>query len=207
MWIIVLAAAIVGCAHNRAETPATAQGAGPGMSAATTAQQRALLLSGGIDATGTPHLDPAFVLDAPPSPPEGEGRHTITGRDANGAELFSLRFEMPVIADGDGSSSFVFAVPVEEGWAERLASITLDGPGGSFTLDRSTDRPMAIPPRPRNRTDPADHARPAARASGAGGSRGAGGGNGIRALLQPRDPRPGRTGGADRAIRQSQYDK
>ena len=144
MWIIVLAAAIVGCAHNRAGTSATAQGAGPGMSAATTAQQRALLLSGGIDATGTPHLDPAFVLDAPPSPPEGEGRHTITGRDAIGAELFSLRFEMPVIADGDGSSSFVFAVPVEEGWAERLASITLDGPGGSFTLDRTTDLPMAI---------------------------------------------------------------
>ena len=115
MWIIVLAAAIVGCAHNRAGTSATAQGAGPGMSAATTAQQRALLLSGGIDAEGTPHLDPAFVLDAPP---------------------------------GD-------------------------------------------PARPRNRTDPADHARPAARASGAGGSRGAGGGNGIRALLQPRDPRPG----------------
>ena len=86
----------------------------------------------------------ATVLDAPPSLPEGEGLHLITGRDADGTELFSLRFEMPVIADGDGSSSFVFAVPAEEGWAERLANITLEGPGGSFTLDRDSDRPMAI---------------------------------------------------------------
>ena len=144
MWIIVLAAATIGCAHNRADTAATTQDAGAGASAATASQQRVLFISGGADARGTPHLDPAFVLDAPPSPPEGEGRHRITGRDADGAELFSLRFEMPVIADGDGSGSFLFAVPVQEGWASRLASITLDGPGGSSTLDRSTDRPMAI---------------------------------------------------------------
>ncbi len=144
MWTMVLAAATVGCAHNSAETSATAQYAGLGMSASTATQQRALFLWGGADAAGTPHLDPAFVLDAPPSPPEGEGRYTITGRDADGTELFLLRFEMPVIADGDGSGSFVFAVPVQEGWAERLASITLEGPGGSFTLDRTTDRPMAI---------------------------------------------------------------
>ena len=144
MWTIVIAAATIGCAHNSAETAATAQGATPGTSAATAPQQRVLFLWGGADARGTPHLDPAFVLEAPPSPPEGEGRHRITGRDADGAELFSLRFEMPVIADGDGSSSFVFAVPVQEGWADRLASIILEGPGGSFTLDRETDRPMAI---------------------------------------------------------------
>ena len=144
MWTIVIAAATIGCAHNSAETAATAQGAGPGMSAATAPQQRVLFLWGGADARGTPHLDPAFVLDAPPSLPEGEGSHRITGRDADGAELFSLQFEMPVIADGDGSGSFVFAVPVQEGWADRLASITLEGPGGSFTLDRSSDRPMAI---------------------------------------------------------------
>ena len=110
----------------------------------TTTQQRVLFLWGGADARGAPHLDPAFVLDAPPSLPRADGPHRITGRDADGAELFALRFEMPVIADGDGSSSFVFALPVREGWADALASITLSGPGGSFTLDRSTDRPMAI---------------------------------------------------------------
>ena len=70
MWIIVLAAATIGCAHNRAETAATAQDAGPGTSAATASQQRVLFISGGAD----------------------------------------------------GSGSFVFAVPVHEGWADRLAS-------------------------------------------------------------------------------------
>ena len=55
----------------------------------------------------------------------------ITGRDADGGELFSLSFEMPEVADGDGSSSFVFALPVRAGWAGELASITLSGPGGA----------------------------------------------------------------------------
>ena len=39
---------------------------------------------------------------------------------------------------------FVFALPVRAGWANALASITLSGPGGSFTLDGETDRPMTI---------------------------------------------------------------
>lgn len=112
--------------------------------ATSTTQQRVLFLWGGVDAEGTPHLDPAFVLEAPASLPRTEGTHRLAGHDAAGSELFSLRFEMPVIADGDGSSSFVFAIPVREGWAAALASITLSGPGGSFSLDRSTDRPMAI---------------------------------------------------------------
>ena len=107
-------------------------------------QERVLFLWGGVDAEGTPHLDPAFVLDAPASLPHSDGPHQITGRDTNGLELFTLRFSMPVIADGDGSSSFVFALPVREDWADALASITLAGPGGSFTLDRNSDRPMAI---------------------------------------------------------------
>ena len=107
-------------------------------------QERVLFLWGGVDAEGVPHLDPAFVLDGPASLPRSEGPHRITGRDTDGAELFALRFEMPTIADGDGSSSFVFLLPVREEWADALASITLSGPGGSFTLDKSSDQPMAI---------------------------------------------------------------
>ena len=107
-------------------------------------QERVLFLWGGVDPEGVPHLDPAFVFDAPTSLPRSDGPHRITGRDTEGAELFSLRFEMPVVADGDGSSSFVFALPVREEWADALVSITLSGPGGSFTLDKSSDQPMAI---------------------------------------------------------------
>jgi len=97
-----------------------------------------------VDARGVPHLDPSFVLHGSPHIPGAGGPHGITGRDENGAELFTLRFEMPEVADGDGSSSFVFSLPARQEWADRLASITLSGPGGSVTLDRSSDLPMAI---------------------------------------------------------------
>ena len=51
---------------------------------------------------------------------------------------------MPEIADAEGRSSFVFALPVETGWSAELASITLSGPGGTAILDGDTDRPMVI---------------------------------------------------------------
>ena len=51
---------------------------------------------------------------------------------------------MPEVADGDGSSSFTFLLPVRPGWEGKLASVTLTGPGGSATLDEDSHRPMAI---------------------------------------------------------------
>ncbi len=57
---------------------------------------------------------------------------------------------MPDVADGDGGSSFVFALPVQPEWEGNLASITLSGPGGTVTLDGATDRPMAILRDPRS---------------------------------------------------------
>jgi hypothetical protein len=109
-----------------------------------TIRTRNLLLWGGIDADRVPFLDPVFVIDAPPSLPRSIGEYVVSGRASDGTVLFSLPFEMPVVADGDGSSSFVFMLPVEPGWAGSLASVTLDGPGGSATLDEDSNRPMAI---------------------------------------------------------------
>ena len=60
------------------------------------------------------------------------------------ADVFVFGTGCPWVADGDGSSSFVFVLPVQSGWAEALASITLTGPGGSATIDADTDLPMAI---------------------------------------------------------------
>ena len=108
------------------------------------ARSRSLLLWGGVDAEGEPYLDPAFVITAPPALPGSIGAYRIVGSTANSGELFSLSFTMPEVADGDGSSSFVFVLPVQSGWAEALASITLTGPGGSATIDADTDLPMAI---------------------------------------------------------------
>ena len=105
---------------------------------------QSLLLWGGIDADGVPFLDPVFVIDAPPALPRSIGDYVVSGRTGGGTVLFSLDFEMPEVADGDGSSSFVFVLPVESGWEGTLASVTLTGPGGSVTVDRESSRPMAI---------------------------------------------------------------
>ena len=111
---------------------------------AASGRHATLLLWGGIDDAGTPYLEPAFVLDAPPALPRSDGEHLILGKTATGRELFELRFEMPRIRDGNGATSFAFAMPVQSGWADALASLTLSGPGGSVTLDREGDRPVAL---------------------------------------------------------------
>ncbi len=111
---------------------------------------RSLLLWGGVGADSVPFLKPAFVVDAPPTPARPGGGYQLTGRSGDGAELFSLSFAMPVVADGDGGSSFVFAIPVQSEWEHRLATITLTGPGGSATLDADTDQPVVILRDPRS---------------------------------------------------------
>ena len=111
---------------------------------------RSLLLWGGMDPEGEPFLEPAFVVDAPAALPDSAGEYRVTGRTVSGGELFSLSFTMPETADGDGSSSFAFVLPVRPGWEGNLATITLSGPGGSVTLDGESDRPMAILRNPRS---------------------------------------------------------
>ena len=111
---------------------------------------QALLLWGGIDADSVPFLEPVFVIDAPPALPRSAGDYRLTGRTGGGTALFSLAFDMPEVADGNGSSSFVFVLPVRPGWEGSLASITLSGPDGSVTLDGDSDRPMAILRNPRS---------------------------------------------------------
>ena len=118
--------------------------------AAFAAPSRSLLLWGGIGADSVPFLDPAFVVDAPAALPDSAGEYRLTGQSDSGAELFSLAFAMPETADGDGSSAFAFVLPVQPGWEGSLASITLTGPGGSFTLDGDSDLSVTILRNPRN---------------------------------------------------------
>ena len=110
-----------------------------------------LLLWGGVDPNGVPFLEPAFVVDAPPALPPSGGHYRLSARSDTGAELFTLAFDMPEVAHGDGASSFAFALPMQPDWAGSLSSITLSGPGGSATLDHHTDRPMTILPRSADR--------------------------------------------------------
>jgi len=110
-----------------------------------TMERRGLLVWGGVDDEGVPSLEPAVVVDAPPSGPRGPGPYTLTGTDAAGGRLFSFSFDMEEVADAEGEvAQFAFILPVEPGWAGSLASITLTAPDGSATLDGETDVPMAI---------------------------------------------------------------
>lgn len=108
------------------------------------AATRTLLVSGGADAGGALHLDPAFVVEARPELPHAAGPYTLTGRRADGTELFSLSFDMGEIWDGDGESGFTFALPVEPAWETALASLSLSGPGGSVEIAEGSEPPMAI---------------------------------------------------------------
>ena len=116
-----------------------------GESSRAPAPARSLLLWGGTGPDGRLRLEPAFIVDAPPALPAGGGDHRLRGLDAVGGELFSLRFRMPELADAGGRSAFAFVLPADPGWAGRLASITLSGPGGAATtLDSRTRRPSAL---------------------------------------------------------------
>ena len=107
-------------------------------------RSQALLLWGGVDEAGVPFLEPAFVVDVPTVLPDSTGPYTLSGAARDGRELFSLDFPIYAMPDSEGNGSFVFALPARPGWEGGLASITLSGPGGSFTLDGETDQPMAI---------------------------------------------------------------
>jgi len=109
-----------------------------------------LLLWGGLDTRGKPFLEPAFVVDAPPTLPGSGAEYRLAGHSSAGNELFALSFDMPEVADGGGGTGFAFVLPAETGWAGNLARITLSGPGGSVRLDGDSDLGLAIVRDPRN---------------------------------------------------------
>ena len=118
--------------------------------AATAESTSSLLLWGGIRTDSLPFLEPVFLVDAQPELPRSGGEYRLTGQTVDGAALFTLSFGMPEVADGDGSSSFAFVLPVRPEWEGNLASVRLTGPGGSFTLDSDSDIPMSILRNPRS---------------------------------------------------------
>ena len=108
------------------------------------AATRTILLWGGVNASRELFLEPTFVVTAPPSLPDENGPYVLTGEDVDGGVLFSLNFSMSEIADGDGGSSFVFALPVQPEWPDRLARIALSGPEGVVTMGSDEDRSVAL---------------------------------------------------------------
>lgn len=106
---------------------------------------RVLLLWGGVSADGRPFLNPTFVVDGVRSSSPGRaGAWRIVGEAEGGDELFSQAFEMAETADGDGRSSFVFALPAAEDWAGTLERIVLRGPEGTAELRAESHPPMRL---------------------------------------------------------------
>ena len=71
--------------------------------------------------------------------------YRLTGRGADGAELFGLSFDMRRVLDGAADAkAFAFTLPVEPGWAESLVEIVLAGPEGRATAGPEGVRPMAL---------------------------------------------------------------
>ena len=60
---------------------------------------RSLLLWGGVNADGTPFLEPAFAVNAPATLPDSAGDYRLEGLRSDSTELFSLTFGMLEVAD------------------------------------------------------------------------------------------------------------
>ncbi len=108
---------------------------------------KALLIWGGRDGEGGLHLNPAFWVDAPDSPPPSGGDYEVTGWSASGERLFAVRFDMTEIEDEHegGRAGFAIALPARVEWPEALAEISLrDDAAGRAVLHRDTDRPSVI---------------------------------------------------------------
>ena len=106
----------------------------PGRGAqASISRTRTLVLWGSLG-SGDLHLEPPLALDAPVKLPGNSGPYRVSGFDDQGRVLFSYNFT-PDPTD-HGGSTFVFAVPFQQAWAEGLHRVTLSGPEGSTGLDR-----------------------------------------------------------------------
>lgn len=103
--------------------------------------ERTLLLWGSVQ-DGELRLEPVFEWETPVKLPTSPGPYRLEGIDAAGGRMFSLSFTPDKI--DHGGAGFLFAVPVEEGWADGLERVTLSGPEGVTTLDRNSGGGGAI---------------------------------------------------------------
>ena len=100
-----------------------------------------LLLWGSVT-DGVPRLEPAFAHPAPTRVPPAPGQYHLSGLDAAGRHLFSLSFSPTPIADG--GAVFAFAIPFDPTWTEALDRLTLTGPAGSTSVDRTQGARAAL---------------------------------------------------------------
>jgi hypothetical protein len=108
---------------------------------ADAALQACVLVWGHIR-NGQAVLEPAFQITTRPHLPPSRGPYSVEARASDGASLFTLSFDAQATADDPkGSRHFVFAVPLDQAQAARLASLRLAGPGIQVSaLSRSAEQ-------------------------------------------------------------------
>ena len=104
---------------------------------------RSVLVWGGLDSHGDPFLESSFIADVLPSLPPTGSDYVVRGKTEDGNEAFSVRFDMPMIADADGERTALCSPCRSPGRAD-LESIALGGRTGSVLLDENTNQPMTI---------------------------------------------------------------
>ncbi|HEY0930140.1 MAG TPA: Ig-like domain-containing protein [Gemmatimonas sp.] len=108
------------------------------------APTRALLVSGGISASGIT-LDPAFSMTTSPAAADARGTHVIEGFDANNRTVFTWRFTPYRVDDArSDQDAFVVAVPMSEATQQKLARLVVREATGSFGSARSAVRTSAL---------------------------------------------------------------
>jgi hypothetical protein len=114
-------------------------------SAAATGMVQPCLLVWGHIRNGEMVLEPAFQVAMRPRLPRRPGAYRVEARTDDGSSVFSLSFDPSEIADAPGNEGgFVFAVPVTDAQASRLASMRLSGQGGDVVRTRA--QPSVIDP-------------------------------------------------------------
>lgn len=109
---------------------------------AASRSRQSVLLLWGRTGPGGPALEPAFVLNLPPSPPRAGGPYRLAGFDEAGRSRFSFGFAP--LQEEFGGEGFAFLVPYDPERDGPLDRVVLSGPGGSFTLRRTGEDPMAM---------------------------------------------------------------
>ena len=105
-------------------------------------KEQTLLLWGTVH-EGSVELDPAFLIDMPPTELPAGGPYTLTGLGPNGEERFSFDFTPMEVVDGEGAA-FLFALPYDPESRGTLERIEVSGPDGEDALTPGSKDFMAI---------------------------------------------------------------
>ena len=105
------------------------------------AKVETLVLSGGVR-DGELRIEPLHSMLMRAKLPDRSGPYRLDGLRRDGEVEFSLSFTPG--EDKYGNKYFLFAVPIEADWEDLLDRITLTGPEGEVTVDRTDPRSLTI---------------------------------------------------------------